>query len=121
MPETTISPVVDMDILRVVLPRLWKPGPLAELELALEVIDGPYKGVTYSYYNFKVSGDLPVKADDLIPVKFDTHVYESPAGFTQDEAWDRFTADLLLAWLTHATQNRESYRKLALLKTRGVH
>jgi hypothetical protein len=84
------------EILNAVLPRIWQPKSTDESKLALEIVDGPYKGVIYGYTEFGAVGQTE---DGMIPVKYETVVYSGPKGFQQDEAFDAFTRDVLVAWL----------------------
>lgn len=120
MLQSNVNPRIDPNVLKIVSPCLWKPAPLTDLVLALEVTDGPYKGVVFAYTHFELVGG-PVKEGEMVPVKFDTQVYVKPKGFEQDEAFDTFTSEILLAWLTHLSAEGDSYKELATTKTTGVH
>ena len=83
-------------ILNAVLPRIWQPSSTDVAQMALEITDGPYKGVVYGYTGFHAVGEAEM---GLIPVRYDTHIYTAPQGFVQDESFDEFTSDVLVAWL----------------------
>lgn len=90
---------IDTTILKVVLPRLWCPAPLEKPILALEVTDGPYQGVIFSYRDFTVlDHDL---GNGYVPAKFETRVWKSPPDFRADEAFDEFCRELFLTWLSY--------------------
>lgn len=84
------------EILNAVLPRIWQPKSTDNAQMALEIVDGPYKGVVYGYKSFDVVGD---SKDGMVPVKYETEIYSAPAGFKQDESFDAFTSEILVAWL----------------------
>jgi hypothetical protein len=87
----------DPNILKCVIPRQYKTAPFADSLLALEIIDGPYKGVVFGFSAFTL---LPQKLEDnLVPARFETTVFSHPKGFEKDEAFDFFCRELLLAWL----------------------
>ena len=89
---------VDYSILKTVMGKLI-PISNGEGILGLEVLDGPYKGVTFSFTKFDI---LPYRSrNGMVPTKFETKVYEHPEGFVPDEAWDRYTAELFIAWLLY--------------------
>lgn len=87
-------------VLNAVLPRIWQPNSTDTAELALEVKDGPYTGVVFGFTKFDVQEDKP-DSKGLVPVKFDTTIYQSPEGFVKDESFDAFTAEILIAWLEY--------------------
>ena len=94
----------EQKILDAVLPRIWQPKSTDVAELALEVRDGPYKGVTYGYTAFNID-DGPAGTDGLVPCKFETRIYQAPEGFTPDESFDMFTGEVLLAWLSYIVKD----------------
>ena len=94
---------VDFNILKCIIPRLWKPAPLADMLLALEVIDGPYKGVIFTFDTIEI---LPHRFDNgMVPAKFSATVRRTIPGFTEDEAWDTFAREIMLAWLSYIAIN----------------
>ena len=84
-------------ILDAVMPRLWKTHPTDDPFLALEVTEGPYKGVIFAFEKFEVS--TKKMKDGMVATKFETKQYVSPKGFKADEAWDVWAGEFLLAWL----------------------
>lgn len=93
----------DLSILNVVLARLIKTDTFAQPLLALEILDGPYKGVTFWFASFHA--DLEKQADGMTPVSFVTKIYEAPPGFVPDAAFDGFCGEIFFAWLTYINQN----------------
>lgn len=99
-----LSEPPDMSILNCVMARLVQTETFQHPILGLEVLQGPYKGVTFWFSSFNV--DMEHLDDSgLAPVKFQTEVYEAPEGFVADEAWDRFCGDIFYAWLSFIQQN----------------
>lgn len=93
MPDADRSP---MDV---VMPRLWQTDPKAEPILALEIIAGPYKGAIFAFTSFDL---MPHRLDNgMVATKFETTVFQKPENFREDEAWDEFCAELVLAWLSY--------------------
>lgn len=97
----------DTSILDHIIGRLWKASPFSEPILALEILDGPYKGVVYSYSSFTF---LPAQmADGTVPTKYETEVHVIPVNikdtFTKDEAFDQFTTEVLLSWIGYIHTN----------------
>lgn len=85
------------EVLNAVLPRIIQPSSTDESKMALEIVAGPYKGVVYGYTSFQAVGDVK---DSMQPVKYETCIYSAPAEFKQDEAFDAFTTEVLIAWLS---------------------
>lgn len=82
-----------------VMPRLWVTHEGAEPVLALECVNGPYTGAIFAFTKFDL---LPHKLKDgMVATKFETTIYQKPEGFSQDEAWDAYCAELVLAWLSY--------------------
>ena len=84
------------EVLNAVLPRIVQPSSTDDAKMGLEIVTGPYKGVVYGYVSFDAIG---AAQDGLQPVKYETYVYSAPSGFIQDEAFDAFTREVLIAWL----------------------
>ena len=84
------------DILNAVLPRIIQPSSTDVSEMGLEIMDGPYKGVTFGYTAFESVGEAQ---DGMQPVRYDTTIYSAPAGFVKDEGFDAFTSEFLVAWI----------------------
>lgn len=106
--DETMPPVIPADVNRAVLDsillRLWRVHPMASTELALEVIDGPYKGVVFTWGQFEAS--TKKTEDGMTPIHFTTRIFVSPEGFKQDAAWDAWCSEVMLAWMAHtATTN----------------
>lgn len=89
----------DTNILRMVIQRQFKTSPFAEPILALEINDGPYKGVVFTFSAFTILPNQIGLEDGLVPARFETNVLSAPKGFQKDEAFDHFCGELLLAWL----------------------
>lgn len=106
----------DKTILDKVMGRLWKPSEHAEPILAIEVMQGPYKGVVFAYTQFTVFNHK--LEDGMVPVKYETTVLDSPAGFVKDEDFDIFTSDVCIAWLGHLAI--ADYRDLVEAETDGL-
>src|SRR6266496_3608359 len=97
---------IDASVLKAVIARLVKPHTLGQQILALEIIDGPYKGITFWFSKFEVSTMLARSDDGLTPIKFETKIFEAPQGFKPDEGFDEFCGEVLFAWL-HYINNTE--------------
>lgn len=95
---------VDPGILNMVMARLIKKTPYAEPTLALEVLDGPYKGVVFAFTKFDYMMDNADR-NGFVPVRFETEVFQSPAGFVKDELFDSFSSEVVLAWLHYIHTN----------------
>ena len=97
---------VNPHILNMVIARLVKKTPFAEPILALEVLDGPYKGVVFSFTKFTYM--MERTENGMVPVRFETEVYSSPPDFQKDEAFDEFSSEVVLAWLHYISVNNMS-------------
>ena len=88
--------------------------------LALEILEGPYRGVVYSYTSLKVI-DEPAK-DMMARVRFETVVH-TPTAFVPDTAFDEFCSEVLIAWVDILSQEhmREQFESLLTRKVTGVH
>ena len=84
---------IDTNILNGVMPKLVKTsrGQI----LGLEILDGPYRGVTFSFKKFQVLNDMG--PDGMVPTKFETDIHESPDGFRPTEDFDLYCGEVLLA------------------------
>lgn len=114
------EPDFDASILNHVMGRLWRQTPFTEPILALEILDGPYKGVVYSYSSFTF---LPgVMADGMVPTKYETAIHIIPDHladtFTKDEAFDHFTSEVLIAWIGYI--HTTDFSPLIKVKTHGI-
>lgn len=105
-------------ILNTVLATLVKTSPNTEPLLGLSVIDGPYTGVVFVFTKFTVQNER--LENGMVPAKFDIQVFKAPEGFVQDEAFEEYVREVLLAWLGYISTHSFS----ALLQTdavKGVH
>jgi len=98
------SNVPDYTILNCVIPKLIDDRDTGTRVIGMEVLDGPYKGVTFRVTRFRFLDDRP-GPDGLARVLFDTKVYSSPEGFQKDAAFDYFCADIIVAFLAYAAEN----------------
>lgn len=104
------------NILNGIMPRLIAVTK-ADAILALEVIQGPYTGVTFSFKTFTVAKErLP---NGMVPTQFETRIHQSPPDFVSDEAFDEYCSEVLLAWLHFISI--ASFDTLIKTETSGVH
>lgn len=104
----------DFSILQTIIPRLWAPGPYLEPVLALEVISGQYKGLIFSFKNFDLAHER--LQNGMIPVHFNVRVWREPVDFKQDEHFDNYTTEVLMAWMGYiATHELHSLMKVVNL------
>jgi hypothetical protein len=88
-------------LLSVIKAKLVSAEP--ESVLGLEVTDGPYKGVVFSFSKFTV---LEGRGQDgMATTRFETSIHEAPEGFVPDESFDAFCADVLVEWLTYLSDD----------------
>ena len=106
----------ETNILEMVMPRLI-PKKKGEAILGLEIMHGPYRGVTFSFKAFRVS--KKVGPDGMVPTKFETEVHESPKGFHATEDFDYFCGEVLMAWLSYISLS--NFEALLSSETKGVH
>ncbi len=99
-----LSEPADMSILNCVMARLLKLKTFQHPILGIEIIQGPFKGVTFYYSHFEVDMEHP-DPQGMAPLKFDTEIYEAPDGFEPDEGFDHFCGELFFAWLSFIQQN----------------
>lgn len=97
----------DFDILNMVQARLWKTAPFAEPILALEVRQGEYQGVVFSFSKFHV---LPIQMQGgFVPTKYETTIHVIPPQLPKDweptEDFDSFTSEVLFKWLHYINMN----------------
>jgi hypothetical protein len=104
------------NILNCILPRLIAVTK-GDAILALQVIQGPYVGVTFSFKKFVISTEKTT--DGMAPARFETAVHESPAGFEKNEAFDNFCSEVLLSWLHFISVT--NFDTLLKSETKGVH
>ena len=111
-----MTPNADLNVLNTIIPRLVRPASGGDGILALEIIDGPYKGVVFSFTKFEVQADRPVNG--MVPTKFETKIWQCPENFRVDESFDNFTAEVLIAWLSYI--NTVDMRVIANVPVREV-
>jgi hypothetical protein len=104
------------NILNSIRPRLV-PVDRGDPILGLEVLDGPYKGITFSFSKFIVQKER--MKDGMVPTKFETQIHEAPTGFVPDESFDLFCSEVLLAWLSYISMS--NLDSLIKEETKGVH
>ena len=118
--DVDADPRPDFTILDRLIGRLWKPSLFAEPILALEILDGPYKGIVFSFASFTL---MPNQTDGMVPTRYETEVHVVPRElkdtFRKDEGFDAFTTEILIAWLGYIHTN--SLEPLIKVPTRGVH
>lgn len=103
MKEITIKDEPDLDVLKCVQGRLIRVKSVIDPVLAIEIIAGPYKGVTFWFSKFTLDPSKAT-ADGMVPVKFECKVYQSPEGFVHDESFDMFCGEIFYAWITYLKQ-----------------
>ena len=85
------------NILHQCKPKIVQPSSTDVAQLGLEIIDGPYRGVTFGFTHFDVKDQADPSG--LRPVKFETTIYSAPEGFEPSEPFDAFCGEVLMAWL----------------------
>jgi hypothetical protein len=104
------------NILNDIMPRLI-PIVRGDPILGLEIICGPYKGVTFSFKKFTVMKER--MENGMVPTQFETMVHEGPPDFDPDAAFDSYCSEILLSWLHFiSTTNFDSLLKS---DTKGIH
>ena len=104
------------NILNDILPRLI-PVTDGDAILGLQIICGPYKGVTFSFKKFTVMKER--MENGMVPTQFETMVHEGPKDFDPDAEFDSYCSEILLAWLHFiSTTNFDSLLKTG---TKGIH
>lgn len=106
----------DENVLNSIMPRLVTMSG-GDSVLGLEIIDGPYKGVTFSFKKFTVMRERMING--MVPTQFETKIHEAPKDFVQDEGFDSFCSEVLLSWLHFISVT--SFDALIKTETRGVH
>lgn len=104
------------NILNSICPRLVKVDQ-GDPILGLEILDGPYKGVTFSFSKFIVQKDR--MENGMVPTKFETTVHHAPPSFVADESFDLFCSEVLLAWLSFISVS--NFDTLIKEETKGIH
>jgi hypothetical protein len=97
----------DFGMLDLIRPRQIKRGPFSEPILALEILDGPYRGITFAFTKFIM---LPGRDEHgMTPTTYETEVFVIPddlkGTFVKDEAFDEFTSGVVVAWLSYINTN----------------
>lgn len=90
-----------MSILNSVCPRAVE-RPDGTPTLGIEILDGPYRGVVFSYKSFNVQSEK--EANGMVPMKFDTEVLKAPRGFRADESFDQFCGEVIVAMLEYLSR-----------------
>lgn len=101
------KPPEDFDLSALVMGRLWKTTPFAEPMLTLEIINGPYKGIVFSFKTFHM---MDAKMDGgFVPTKYETEIHLLPKNFPKDwqptAEFDEFTKEVLFKWLGYINTN----------------
>jgi hypothetical protein len=104
------------NILNDIMPRLI-PVSNEDSILGLEIIRGPYKGVTFSFKKFTVMKER--MANGMVPTQFETMVHEGPQDFDPNTAFDEYCSEVLLAWLHFISVT--NFDALLKTETKGVH
>ena len=110
---------VDKGILECIMPHLIQPSSTDTALLGLEVTYGPYKGVVFGFTKFDVIAER--LANGMVPTRFETKVYGAPEGFRKDEAFDEFTSEVLVAWLSYIALTDVQGLMKAPPQGKGVH
>ena len=104
------------NILNDIMPRLISVEK-GDSILGMEIIRGPYKGVTFSFKKFTVMKER--LANGMVPTQFETMIHEGPSDFDPDAAFDSYCSEILLSWLHFiSTTNFDSLLKS---DTKGIH
>lgn len=87
--------------------RLVKKSPFAEAILGLEILDGPYAGVVFTFTRFMM---LPGRTENnMVPTRYETEILSLPdhlkGSFEKDDAFDTFTTEIVLVWLNYLHTN----------------
>jgi hypothetical protein len=107
----------DEDVLKSIIARLVKTSPHADPILGLEVLDGPYRGVVFSFSTFEV---MDRQLDNgMVPTKFNVTIHQAPKDFVYGEAFDEYAREVLLAWLGYISTH--NFSDLIQAETTGTH
>jgi hypothetical protein len=95
------------NILDMIMARLIKRQAFGDPVLALEITQGEFRGICFSFKTFELQ---PVQMENgMIPTRYETEIHELPerfgADWKQTEAFDRFTGEVLFAWLSYIQTN----------------
>ena len=104
------------NILNDVMPRLISAEPGDSL-LGMEILRGPYKGVTFTVKKFTV---MKARLENvMVQTQFETVIHESPSGFKPDIAFDSYCSEILLSWLHFISTT--NFEALLTTETKGIH
>lgn len=97
---------VEFSILDTVMARLIKKSPFADPILGLEIIQGEWKGIVFSFKKFEM---MPMQMENgMVPTRYETEIHIRPdhlKHWEPDDAFDRYTTEVLMAWLSYIHQN----------------
>lgn len=109
-PNEDVSPFerpADFSVLDAVRAHHIKKSPFAEPILAIEILDGPYRGISFSFTSFVMLHSET--KNGMVPTRYETEVHVIPehlkTSFRKDEAFDQYTSEIVIAWLTYLHQN----------------
>jgi len=108
--------VSEENILNDIMPRLI-PVEKGDSILGIEILRGPYKGVTFSFKKFTVMKER--LANGMVPTQFETVIHESPTDFNSDAAFDSYCSEILLSWLHFISTT--NFDALLTTETKGIH
>ena len=106
----------ESNILNDIIPRLI-PVERGDSILGMEIMRGPYKGVTFSFKKFTVMKER--LANGMVPTQFETVIHESPTDFNSDAAFDSYCSEILLSWLHFISTT--NFDALLTTETKGIH
>ena len=104
------------NILNDIMPRLISVEQ-GDSILGMEIIRGPYKGVTFSFKKFTVSKER--LANGMVPTQFETVIHESPTDFKSNAEFDSYCSEILLSWLHFISTT--NFDALLTTETKGMH
>ena len=104
------------NILNDIMPRLI-PVEKGDSILGIEILRGPYKGVTFSFKKFTVMKER--LANGMVPTQFETMIHERPPDFNPDAAFDSYCSEILLSWLHFISTT--NFASLLKSDTKGIH
>ena len=106
----------ESNILNDIIPRLI-PVERGDSILGMEIMRGPYKGVTFSFKKFTVMKER--LANGMVPTQFETMIHERPPDFNPDAAFDSYCSEILLSWLHFISTT--NFDALLTTETKGIH
>ena len=104
------------NILNDIMPRLI-PVEKGDSILGIEILRGPYKGVTFSFKKFTVMKER--LANGMVPTQFETMIHERPPDFNPAAAFDSYCSEILLSWLHFISTT--NFDALLTTETKGIH